>query len=197
MIVGGILLSSYDKQVLFMAVNARNSPVLDVFMYYTTFLGEGATITLILLVLFGVPAFRNWWYFITALLCNALPALVVQWLKHLADEPRPLKYFGDAVDVHHIPNWPTLMEHSFPSGHSTGAFSFFVFLSMLLPRNYRGFGFLFFCIALLVGYSRLYLAAHFFADVYIGSIIGTLMSIIFFNIMQRYRKQDLLTTPDV
>lgn len=194
---GGILLLSYDKEALFSAVNIRHTSFLDICMFYATWLGEGIVITLVLLVLSGARPLRNWWYFITALLCNSVPALVVQGVKHVADAPRPLKYFNKAAWVHHQSHWPILMEHSFPSGHSAGAFSFFVFITMLLPRNYKGWGFLFFCLALLVGYSRIYLAAHFFADVYVGSIIGTVVAIVVFNIMLPYRKKVSLTTSDI
>ena len=45
------------------------------------------------------------------------------------------------------------------------------------PRRAQMGAALFF-IALLVGYSRIYLAQHFFEDVYIGSILGTVCAML-------------------
>ena len=199
--IGGLLLIFFDKQILFAAVNTHYNAVGDVTMFYTTWIGEGVTITtLLLLLLFVIPAFRNWWYFITALLCNVLPTLVTQYVKHAANAPRPLKYFHEADWVHILPAWPRLYNQSFPSGHSTGAFALFCFLSMLLPLKYNKVGLLFFCLALAVAYSRLYVAAHFFADVYTGSIIGGSVSLATFSVMRRYqhyffKKTNSLTNP--
>ena len=40
--------------------------------------------------------------------------------------------------------------------------------------------------AMLVGYSRVYLAAHFVLDVYVGSIIGVFFTILVLAVMRRY-----------
>jgi membrane-associated phospholipid phosphatase len=65
------------------------------------------------------------------------------------------------------------MERSFPSGHTCGAFSLYCLLSMLLVPKYKWLGMVCFIFAISTAYSRIYLAAHFFEDVYAGSIIGT------------------------
>jgi len=74
-------------------------------------------------------------------------------------------------------------------GHSTGAFSFFCFLSLILTARYKAFGLLFFLLALSVCYSRMYLAAHFFDDVYAGSILGTTLTMLMFSIMNQYKSK--------
>lgn len=174
-------------QYYFALINTHHSYFTDVFFYYTTWVGEGVTITIILLLLLGHSSLRNWWYFTAALLCNVLPTIVTQIIKNTVNAPRPLKYFGEPDWIHMLPRWDRLFSHSFPSGHSTGAFSMFCFLSMLLPKKYRYFGLLFFICALLVGYSRIYLAAHFLQDVYAGSLIGGLGTLILFGIMRHYQ----------
>jgi membrane-associated phospholipid phosphatase len=40
----------------------------------------------------------------------------------------------------------------------------------------------------MVGYSRMYLAAHFFLDVYVGSILGTVFTTVIFAMMNKYRQ---------
>ena len=86
-----------------------------------------------------------------------------------------------------MPQWPVLMKNSFPSGHTTGAFSLMCFLSFMLPARYRPWGIVLFFIALMVAYSRLYLAAHFYEDAYVGSIIGGFGTLIIYTIMKRYQ----------
>lgn len=170
-----------------MAVNMRHTPFRDAVMYYASMMGEGSVITVVLLVLMGISTFRNWWYFITALLCNVVPALVIQILKRIYEAPRPLRYFNDAAWIHIGMDWPRLYHNSFPSGHSTGAFSFFCFLACFLPRRYRFVGVIFFLLALLVAFSRIYLAAHFFSDIYVGSIMGTCLALLMLTVMNYYR----------
>ncbi|RYZ48512.1 MAG: phosphatase PAP2 family protein, partial [Sphingobacteriales bacterium] len=53
------------------------------------------------------------------------------------------------------------------------------------PR-YRWLAVVFFVLAMAVGYSRIYLAAHFFIDVYVGSIIGVVFTILVVMLMRRY-----------
>ena len=183
-VTGSIILYYADKGTVFRLVNTHYSAIGDVLMYYMTWVGEGVfiTATLISMMVF-VPTFRNWWYFITAALCNGIPPLVSQWVKHAMNKPRPLKYFNGADWIHMQPNWEKLFTQSFPSGHTTGAFAMFCFFAMLLPEKSKRLGLLFFVLAVGVGYSRMYLAAHFFQDVYFGSILGTGLSILFFAVM--------------
>lgn len=187
-IVGGVLLLSFDTQTLFKAVNSTHNSFLDVFMYRATMLGEGAVITLVLLILLAISSYRNWWYFTAAIFSNILPSILTQVIKRNVGAPRPLKYFEQADWVHSLPIWPQLMENSFPSGHTCGAFTLFTFLAILLKPKYKFWGFVFFLLALLVAYTRMYLAVHFFADVYVGSIIGTLCTIIIIALMNRYQR---------
>lgn len=183
---GGVLLIVYDKDTLFYTINSTVLPLLNVIMPFITYLGEGWLIVVTLLTLLGFNRFRNWWYFTAAVLSNVLPSIFTQIIKSSVQAPRPLKYFNELQWVHTLPDWPRLMERSFPSGHTCGAFSLFCFLSLLLPERQRYYGLFFFFLALMVGYSRIYLAAHFFEDVYVGSIIGSLVSILTVSIMNKY-----------
>lgn len=186
-LLGGIFLLTHGDEKVFRFVNLNHSSFLDVLMYRSTTLGEGAVITLVLLVLLGSPRLRNWWYFTAAILSTILPSLIIQAIKRSVGAPRPLKFFQEAEWIHTLPDWPRLMENSFPSGHTCGAFCFFTFLSFLLPPGKRAWAILFFVFALLVAYSRIYLAVHFLRDVYVGSIIGTGLVALVFILMNRYK----------
>jgi membrane-associated phospholipid phosphatase len=187
-IIGGILLATYNERQLFENVNVRHTETLDWLVRQLTNLGNGFAICGILLFLLAVQKFRNWWYLIAAVMCNAVPAIITQIVKGIFNRPRPFERYRDDVSwIHFSPEWgQRLYHHSFPSGHSAGAFSIFLFVAMLLPKRYQIWGFVLFFLALGVAYSRLYLAAHFFLDVYVGSIIGVVFTSLGFYVMRRY-----------
>lgn len=70
-------------------------------------------------------------------------------------------------------------KYSFPSGHTTAAFSMAVMFSL----TFSSFSFVFIAVASLVGISRMYLGVHYPSDVIVGSLLGTVTSIILFNII--------------
>ena len=185
-VIGGILLLFFTKEQLFFAVNSHYTPFADVVMYYTTWLGEGWFIVILILLLFAISRFRSLWFVTTATLCNLVPFGLQQGLKEYFKAPRPRAYFHDSSSMHFLQGWPSLVNNSFPSGHSEGAFAFLSFASLILPEKYRKFGLVFFVLALSVCYSRIYLTAHFFADVYAGSIIGCGLTTVIYSVMCRF-----------
>ncbi len=187
--MGGILLFNFTPKDLFYAVNSRHNATADIMMFYITELGEGFVIVTVLALLMVLPRFRNWWYFFSALLCNLLPFFIQQSLKSYFDAPRPINYFEHASWIHLDKSWPELLYRSYPSGHTEGAFCFFCFLAILLPKQYRALGIIFFILAMLVAYSRLYLAAHFFADVYVGSIVGAVLCTLIHFVMETFKNR--------
>jgi len=189
-VAGGILLILVTKRNLFYVPNTNFNDVANIVMPVVTRMGEASVILPVLLLLFLVPSLRNRYYLIQALCCNIIPFLIQQALKSIFDQPRPRLLFYDRMWMHYLPEWPVYLSRSFPSGHATGAFSFFCFLAFLLPPGRRGWGIMFFLLALMVAYSRLYLATHFFEDVYAGSLIGVLITTITFSIV--YQKKDAI-----
>lgn len=199
-LIGSVLLVIYDKRLLFSTINLHHTPALDSLMYMLTGLGNGFGISLILVCLLLFKSCRNWWYVIAACCCNILPALLVQLLKAIFQSPRPFAYFdkaGGSEWIHHSSAWgERLMGNtSFPSGHSAGIFSVCCFLALILPAHRSAWGLVLFAMALLVGYTRMYLAAHFFADVYVGSLLGTASTLFCFAIMRRWSNQSFKIVP--
>lgn len=188
-VAGGILLILFSRRDIFHSINTNYNGVLDSIMYYTTWLGEGGVIITVLALIMLIPAYRNWWYFLSALFCNIIPFFIQQILKSAFDLPRPRLLYYDRLWMHYLPDWPELLHRGFPSGHSEGAFSLFCFLSLILPPRYNKLGLVFFALALGVCYSRIYLAAHFFEDVYAGGIIGAVTTTLIFSFMAKFKKQ--------
>jgi membrane-associated phospholipid phosphatase len=73
---------------------------------------------------------------------------------------------------------------SFPSGHTMGAFGFFLILNHFMPANKWYISLIFFLLACACAYSRIYLGQHFFSDVLAGSIIGVLISCLIISTTQ-------------
>ena len=187
-LLGGVLQLVFTQESLFRAINSSHNSLLDTTMYYGTYLGEGAVITVVLLsLMLVISALRSWWYVIVAILVNVIPSVITQIIKRSINAPRPLNTFSESAWVHTLPEWPKHMSNSFPSGHTCGAFTFFTFLAILLLPKYKYLGVFFFVLAFIVAYSRVYLAVHFFKDVYVGSIIGTVATVCIVALMNKYK----------
>ncbi|MBL7813453.1 MAG: phosphatase PAP2 family protein [Saprospiraceae bacterium] len=102
-------------------------------------------------------------------------------LKELFEHPRPAAVledmgfassfnFVDGIDLHKAPT-------SFPSGHTASAFALWGLMSFYFHRN-RILQVVFFIMAFLVGFSRVYLTQHFPQDALFGSAIGIFIALL-------------------
>ncbi|MEW6040452.1 MAG: phosphatase PAP2 family protein [Elusimicrobiota bacterium] len=150
---------------MFSVINAYPGyPVIDYAMMFFTMLGNGLYLTLIVALLLYFYDKRNFTFnFILFLIIITAGGLLVQIIKSIADNPRPLNRL-DHVRILLEP----LRERAFPSGHTQTAFSAAFFLSTRIKK----FAVMFFGIAFLVGYSRIYIGVHFPSDVFAGAGIG-------------------------
>lgn len=124
-------------------------------------------------------------------LSNILSGLLTQSLKHtlFSDVVRPKKFFEGIHDLYLVPGVDNHLYNSFPSGHSTCAFSLYFALALVVKNKILKFGL--FLTALLAGYSRIYLSQHFFEDVYAGSLIGVIVSGIVYYYINNSKKTAL------
>lgn len=181
-VLGGAALLIWSQDQLFFAFNGRFTTVLDPWVPLFDEIGEGILAAVILVVLLAFPQFRNLWYILAAGLTQLATSTVIQMLKSYYQAPRPQRVYEGQDILYKLEHWPELFSRSFPSGHTGAAFCLLCFLSLLLRPPHRAWGMVFFLLALIAGLSRIYLAAHFFIDVYIASILAVALTslIVFF-----------------
>jgi membrane-associated phospholipid phosphatase len=165
---GLVLIIANTKASTHLEFNSFHTNFFDFFFRYATNLGNGYMVVLVTIILLTV-SFRST---LIVALSNIASGLITQLLKHtlFSDVVRPKKFFEGVHDLYFVPGVDNHLYNSFPSGHTTCAFSLYFALALLVKNKLLKF--VFFLIALMAGYSRIYLSQHFFEDVYVGSLIG-------------------------
>jgi membrane-associated phospholipid phosphatase len=131
---------------------------------------------------FALILFLNVRLFFACLFSFGISSGVTQFLKRIvfAGSERPKSYFENHFKEIHltfVKNMEIHGENSFPSGHTTTAFSLLFVIALVSPNNWIK-GVCFF-VALIIGFSRIYLSQHFFEDVYAGALIGIIFATVF------------------
>ena len=177
LIIGVYVLLTYSKEESFFLVNSYNNFIADTFFKLLTHLGDGLLFVLIILVL----AFYRYRLALLGLVIFLGSSLIAQLLKltFFDDVLRPVGHFrGNLDNIHFVEGVTRHVKNSFPSGHTTTAFALAIFI--VLAFNMKRSSWLMAIVAILVGYSRVYLAVHFPVDVYFGSIIGIISSVLLY-----------------
>lgn len=140
-----------------------HTPLLDQIMVFLTTLGNGGMVWIVLsIVLLAIPKYRIYGLtMLVALLISVIFGNVI--LKNVVARPRP-SWIDPSVKLL-IPN-PT--DYSFPSGHT---FTSFAAAGSLFLYN-KKFGTAAIVLAILIGFSRMYLYVHYPSDVLAGALFG-------------------------
>ena len=184
-LLGLALLLIYPKNLSFLTVTPYHSNAFNSFFKVMSQIGNGF-FALVLIPLFTFKKIRTAVYLAMA---YAFSGVLVQFLKRVVfdDVYRPIKHFGEqGIDIYHVPGFENYMIYSFPSGHTTSAFVLFFGLA-LISRSIL-LKFLFFALAITIGYSRIYLSQHFPEDVLAGSFIGIACAMSFLWLSNRWTK---------
>ncbi len=170
--VGGILLN-YSKEEIHLFLNEYHSLLFDDIFKNVTHLGDGLS-TVVFTVLFLMFSFRK---AIIIGLSGFLGGMLAQFFKRVvfSDVVRPRLHFDGVEELYFVPGVHVHTTLSLPSGHTATAFALFFVLAVFSKRSYVKI--FFFFIALLVGYSRVYLSQHFLVDVYMGSFLGAVSAL--------------------
>jgi membrane-associated phospholipid phosphatase len=160
------------REQIYFAVNSRHAAWADAIAPWFTNLGDGlALVALAIIVAFF--SFRKSFLLLTG---YGITSLTAQVLKRIFDMPRPYLYFRAEVSKMHLVKGVAMLSyHSFPSGHTVTAFSACITLAYFIKGKYQQV--LLLLLAILIGYSRMYLSEHFFEDVTGGSAIGVFVTL--------------------
>lgn len=175
LITATIVLLATDKIGAHLSINASHTPLQDFLFTYITHVGGGTFVvvgTFILSVIY-------WTRYQASLLLFGLTNLLLvvtttQFLKLVifADALRPTAFITENV-LHTAPGVEMHTYNSFPSGHTAAGFAFFGFVAFIYRSNKLA-QFLCAVMAMLIGYSRIYLSQHFLEDAVFGGTIGLL-----------------------
>lgn len=181
---GIIFLSFFQKEEIHLWINQKHSVFFDNFFKYITHLGDGWIFPIGIIILL----FKKWRFVLGLLLTSLCTLLIIGSLKNVvfSDVPRPVKYFEGKQELRLVEGVKINMMKSFPSGHTTAAFSFWCFMALVFRDKKLKFSF--FCIAALAAYSRMYLSQHFLEDIVAGSILGMLISVSVYYFSTRWKK---------
>ena len=100
-------------------------------------------------------------------------------LKEIVSRDRPCHALPDFSHITNCSN-----SYSFPSNHASNLFA----AATLMSLCFRDLTLLAYTCALLVCYSRVYLAVHYPSDVLGGAVFGTLMGLLGYTFYKRIRK---------
>lgn len=154
-----------DGGVLIWIQENLRGPLQDAFFRGYTTLGNAGILFIVLgiVMLLFKKTRRTGVTVLAALIIGFLCTNLI--LKNLVGRDRPWIHLQDLLVLieEHDPN-------SFPSGHTTCAFAFAGAVLFAAHRKWMKWTAL--VLAILMGFSRLYLGVHYFSDVLVGVLVG-------------------------
>ena len=183
-IIIAVFVLIYGKNESFLVINKYNSPAFDYIFRFWTYLGDG----IIWVPLFVyVLLFRR--DFLIAVIAGVIISTILsQGLKNYVfpEDMRPIVVLTEKVRT--IPGYVINRVHSFPSGHTSTAFTLALLMAFIVRGNF--WVFFFPLVAFFVGYSRVYLAQHFVTDVFAGIFIGVISSWLSLLLYEKFRNKE-------
>jgi len=168
LVLSFIALLMSQKGDFVILLNSWHQPALDSFMVSVTKAGEYWGFFFVLIMLLSFTKYRH---VLTYLIACALMLGLVSLFKHIvfSDFMRPAVVLEEE-HLHFVRGLYINKKFSFPSGHTTAAFTYFFFFALTQKKTLLQI--LLLTAAVLIGGSRIYLAQHFLMDVIAGSILG-------------------------
>jgi membrane-associated phospholipid phosphatase len=162
----------------FELLNPLHTQALDTLFRYVTLMGHGLFNIVVSLFLFLV--LRKTRLSALVLVTFITSGLCAQAIKKLVGAPRPSVALAHSGYSHFIPGLSHGGYESFPSGHTTTIFALCMLLALCTHDARKQLGL--FLVALLTGYSRIYLGSHFLPDVLAGAVLGSGISVLAYRL---------------
>ncbi|MES2005631.1 MAG: phosphatase PAP2 family protein [Bacteroidota bacterium] len=174
------------RNQFFLLLNGNLGSLADYFFRFWTFLGDGA-VWVVVAVLFFIYQKKKFPLLVTAIIVSTLIVQVTKTYLFPA-EPRPTVAISNIHSIHTVEGVELHTAYSFPSGHTTTAFTIYLLACLFVKKKWIiPMGFLY---ALLVGYSRIYLAQHFPLDVGGGMFAALITVPLSIAIQKRWEKRN-------
>jgi len=186
-ILGGLTVLGFIQQgdELKFCADGRNS-FWNTFFIYGTKLGEEPMYAILTILTFVFLSFKD------ALKIPLIGFSIMglsKLLKNIFQHKRPWQYYSDqfiSFDEFNLIEGiePLKGLSSFPSGHTMSGFGLFCLMA-ILAKDKKYLGWLLGLIAIIVGFSRIYLFHHFLKDVVFGAFLGILVAYIIQYIFEK------------
>lgn len=148
----------------FQWLRTHHSPLLDTLMAGFSDIARGSAIWVVLAILIGFLHRSRWPAVMQVLLAIGLTFLMTDYVaKPLFNRARPFESYADSRVYGYKPT-----TRSFPSGHAAGAIAGAYALGRLAPDARA----IFWLLAALIAFSRVYLGVHYPTDVLGGGLLG-------------------------
>lgn len=174
LLLSAVFLIFNGKTAAFISLNSYHPFLLNVFFINYTFIGDGIFALCLIAAMFFY--YKRKHQALAMLYSFIISAVIVQVIKNLLNAGE-LKLFFEAGQYLNFTGGVSLANTtSFPSGHTVSAFA--IGTVMVLMMKNKSWQLFILIAAILVGYSRMYLAKHFLIDIIIGSLTGSLSGIV-------------------
>lgn len=187
-LIGIVVLISTEKFPLQISINQFSSDSTDTVFLLITKLAEG-WITVPVIIYFLV---KDWRKALLLGICYGATALIAGLIKNYAFDinfrPFGFKILRELESYHWIKDYRMPSSFSFPSGHTTTAFTFAIIVGIFNKNKHYALALIF--AATLVGFSRIFLSFHFLIDVVAGAIIGGVTSLVLYVMLKNRLKID-------
>lgn len=184
-VVGALLLIFFKKGEFELWINQQHNSFFDFIFYYITFLGDGLFSIIFALVI----VIYRWKIGVLVGITFAISGLLSLFFKQIVfpNAPRPAAFFDELKinSIYYLLSKQTEINYSnsFPSGHTTTAFAFFVVLC--LWEKTEKYTIIWIFLAFLVALSRVYLVQHFWIDTYFGALLGVFVSVLVYLLSKK------------
>jgi undecaprenyl-diphosphatase len=180
------VLNEIDQRWL-LWLNGHHSDFLDHLMYHLS--GKFEWIPLYAVILWVIVRKYQWksiLIVVAVIIMITLSDQVANLLKAEVKRFRPCKDPEIGHLVHLVNNY-CRSSYGFVSGHAANSFALAAFVSLLLQKRWVTAGMVTW--AVVVSYSRIYLGVHYPGDVIGGALLGAIMAVLVYAVLNRLMKK--------